>query len=127
MTARHFTSLRPDNSAILWTLAMAGIWLVAALLRPNTTMHLGPLLVPIVPAMIGLGPETTEGGDTRWLVAAAQTLVASAMAIEVLLILGLTGDLNGPALAPFRDGAQESIVLLAIGTVIGLVISTRKR
>jgi len=46
------------------------------------------------------------------------------VAIVVLLV---TGNLNGPSLGAFPDALTESIVFLAIGSVIGLIISASGR
>jgi len=127
MTTRDITSHHVFGSTILWTLAISGIWVAAALMRPDTTMHLGPLLVPLVPSLVGFGSGASEGEDPGRLSTAAPTLVATGIAVMVLIILRLTGDLAGPALPPFDDVAQESYVLLAVGTAIGVVVSTRKQ
>lgn len=95
---------------MLWTAAIAGLWLIVAFARPDTTLHLGPLLVPLIPAILSRGTEH----------AIRSTLVGIVMAAATLVILAASGNLDGPALGPFPDALAESVVFLAIGSVGGL-------
>jgi hypothetical protein len=100
----------PDTSILTWTMGIAFVWLIAAFVRSDTTMHLGPLLLPMVPAVLGRYADHTIG----------ITVVGVAMGAVVVTLLHLTGNLSGPALSPFSSALTESISLLAVGGVAGL-------
>lgn len=103
----------PDRSILAWTGGIVAIWLIAAVLRPDTTLHLGPLLVPLVPAVLGRDAEHPL----------RLTLLGIGGGIVTILILLATGNLNGPALNPFPNALTESIVLLGVGGGIGIVVT----
>ena len=102
-----------DVPVLAWTSAIAVIWLIAAFLRSDTTLHLGPLLLPLVPAV--LGRET--GHPIRL------TIIGILAGMATIIVLSTTGNLDGPALDPFPDALTESIIFLAGGGVLGLVVS----
>jgi hypothetical protein len=99
-----------DTTTLFWTAAIAVLWLVVAFVRPGTTLHLGPLLVPIVPAIVARGTDH----------AVRSTVVGIALAAAVLVVLAASGHLDGPALGPFPDALAESLVFLGIGSIAGL-------
>ena len=112
-------SARPDSdnasmtpkATLAWTGGLAIIWLVVAVTRDHTTLHLGPLLVPLVPLLVARSEpfaRKVTGG-------------AALMGVAVIGILGASGRLEGPAIAPFTSAIVESIVLLGIGTTIGVI------
>ena len=92
-----------------WTAAIGVVWIVAAALRPETTLHLGPLFLPLIPAFLLRGQDR------------ARTAVLGGTAIGgfILVILLLTGNLDGPALEPFTDVIVESVVFLAAASAAG--------
>ena len=106
-----------DGSVLAWTGGIAAIWLIAAFLRPGTTLHLGPLLLPLIPAILGRDTEHPI----------RLTLIGIAAAILAIVILSATGNLSGPSFGAFPDALTESIAFLAIGSVIGLIISSTSR
>jgi hypothetical protein len=95
-----------------WTAAIAAVWIAAAVLRPETTLHLGPLFLPLIPAFLLRGHDGAYAG----------VLGGAAMGVGVLAILLLSGNLDGPTLEPFTSVISESIVLLAGATAAGLGI-----
>lgn len=107
----------PDGSILAWTAGIAAIWLIAAFLRPGTTLHLGPLLLPLIPAILGRDAEHPI----------RLTLIGIATAVAAIAVLFSTGNLNGPSLGAFPDALTESIVFLAIAGVTGLIISASSR
>jgi hypothetical protein len=107
----------PDASVLTWTLGIAFVWLIAAFVRTDTTMHLGPLLLPMVPAILGRYADHALGF----------TVVGVATGAVVVTLLHLTGNLSGPALSPFSSAFTESISLLAVGGVAGLAITALLR
>ncbi len=102
-----------DITVLAWTMGIAIVWVVAAVLRTDTTLHLGPLLLPLVPAILGR--------DARHPL--QLTLAGIGIGAATIALLFLTGNLNGPGLGSFPDALAESIVLLAVGGVIGLGIA----
>jgi len=107
----------PDISILTWTVGIASVWLIAAVIRTDTTMHLGPLLLPLVPAVLGRDTDHPL----------MLTLVGVATGAAVITILYLTGNLNGPALSPFSGALTESVALLTAGGIAGLGITALRR
>jgi hypothetical protein len=101
------TSLR---SALGWTAVIAAVWIIAAVLRPETTLHLGPLLLPLIPAFLLRGHASAYAG----------VLGGAAIGAAVLVVLLLSGNLDGPALEPFTSVIAESVALLVVATAGGL-------
>ncbi|MGI9528742.1 MAG: hypothetical protein ACR2NG_03450 [Acidimicrobiia bacterium] len=99
------------RSTLLWAVSVAALWLTVALVRSGTTLHLGPLLVPLIPLVVA----RTEGFALR------ATALASAIGLGVVSVLWATGNLNGPALDPLPSALAESLAFLLAGTVIGVV------
>jgi hypothetical protein len=102
-----------DVSVLRWTGAIAAVWLVASFMRPDTTLHLGPLLLPLLPAVLGR--------DTEHPIRLA--LLGIGAGLATILVLLATGNLSGPALEPFPDALTESIVFLVAGGAIGLILA----
>lgn len=98
-------------------MGIAFVWLITAFVRTDTTMHLGPLLLPMVPAILGKNTDHQLG----------LTLVGVATGAAVVVVLYLTGNLNGPALSPFSSALTESISLLAVGSVAGVAMTALLR
>jgi hypothetical protein len=103
----------PDASILAWTGGIAVVWLVAAFVRSGTTLHLGPLLLPLIPAILGRDTEHPI----------RLTLIGIGAGVVAIVLLYVTGNLSGPSLGAFPDALTESVALLAVGGVIGLVIS----
>jgi len=96
---------------------LAGVWLVAAILRPDSTFHLGPVLLPLVPLL-----TTPRDSDPRQAI-----LFGIATGFVVLLILGIGGRLDGPAFEPFPSVAAESVFALLASGAVGLVFARATR
>lgn len=105
------TSLR---SVLGWTAGVAVVWILAALLRPETTLHLGPVFVPLLPVFLLWRRDDAVQGVFGGVAIGALTIA----------ILLLTGNLDGPPLEPFGDPLTESVVVLA-GTAIVAVVLAR--
>jgi hypothetical protein len=103
----------PASSVLAWTAGIAAVWLIAAFLRSGTTLHLGPLLLPLVPAVLGR--------DTQYPI--HLTIAGIAAGIVSIIVLFATGNLSGPALEPFPNAVTESIVLLGVGSIVGLIVA----
>lgn len=102
-----------DASVLAWTAGIAVIWLIAAFLRSDTTLHLGPLLLPLVPAILGR--------DAKHPI--RLTVIGIAAGMVAVVVLFTSGHLSGPSLEPFPDAVTESVVLLAVGGVISLLVA----
>jgi hypothetical protein len=100
----------PLRSVMGWTAAIAVVWIAAAALRPETTLHLGPILLPLMPAFLlrndGNGYLGILGG--------------TAIGVAVLVGLQISGNLDGSALEPFTSVLAESLVLLAAAAAFGV-------
>ncbi|MDA2978721.1 MAG: hypothetical protein O3B42_03015 [Actinomycetota bacterium] len=96
-----------DARPYVIVLMLATIWIVTAALRPETTLHLGPILLPLVPLVV-----TNSSTNAVRLV-----LFGVLVGFAVLGALGVLGMLDGPAFKPFDSAAGESVfALLAAGT-----------
>lgn len=93
----------------LFTAGIAVVWIVAAVVRPDTTFHLGPIIVPFVPLV--LAPSGTRLKSVG---------VAIGIGGGVIALLSLTGNLSGPAFDPFDSALAESVVALAASGSIAL-------
>jgi hypothetical protein len=91
--------------------------MIAAFLRPGTTLHLGPLLLPLIPAILGRDAQHPI----------RLTLIGIGAGIAAIVLLYAAGNLDGPSLSAFPDALTESIALLAVGGTIGLVIAASGR
>ena len=103
-----------------WTAAIAVVWIVASALRPETTLHLGPILLPLMPAFL------LRNDDNAYL----GVLGGTAIGVGILAILQASGNLDGPALEPFTSVLAESFVLLAgaLAAALGTVwLAVRSR
>ena len=112
---RMTTTTAPANSVrsvLGWTAAIAVVWIVASALRPETTLHLGPILLPLMPAFLLRNEDNAYLG----------VLGGTAIGIGVLVILQVSGNLDGPALEPFTSVLVESFVLLAAAAAAGFGI-----
>lgn len=92
------------------TVGIAVLWVFVALLRPGTTLHLGPVLVPLIPLVIA--PRESH--------ASRSAVLAAVIAVAVTAGLATTGNLDGPALTPFPNALVESGVGIAVGAALGL-------
>ena len=109
---RHRPFVRPDQAPshrfTLFVIGlMAFVWVIAALVRPGTTLHLGPLILPMIPLATVPNEETPL----------ALIGVGAGVGALVILVLGLAGLLNGPALEPFSSALAESVVVLVGASV----------
>ncbi len=104
--------------ATAWlTVAITLVWITYATIRGDTTVHLGPLIVPFVPVATGYGAPR----------AAILTWFATALAAGAIVVLSTTGNLDGPAIGPFSDATIESVVVLAISAPAALVLASLSR
>lgn len=92
--------------------AIAGltvVWVVAALLRTETTFHLGPIILPLIPLLIA-----PKGSRTRAIG------VAAGVGAGVIALLSVTGNLSGPAFEPFSSAVAESVLTLIGSGILAL-------
>ncbi|MFV1999433.1 MAG: hypothetical protein ACC654_03620 [Acidimicrobiia bacterium] len=92
---------------------MAAIWILAAVLRPETTLHLGPVFVPLIPAFLLKGDDKALQGVVAGIAIGAATIAT----------LSLTGNLDGPPIEPFQSTLTESFVVLAVSGVLALIFA----
>ena len=100
-------------SVMVWTAGVAIVWIVAAVLRPETTLHLGPIFLPLIPGFLLRGTPDALRGVFAGVVIGAVTIA----------VLTLTGNMNGPPLEPFTDPLTESVAFLAGSAIVGLIVA----
>jgi hypothetical protein len=105
--------------AAIYTLGLAGLWVLVAAWRPQVTYHLAPLLIAAVPPIAITIND--PAGRSRWTVVAAGSvgLIVGAGATAALSALGW---LSGPSLLPTGGAAAEAIVFSFVGAVGGTVV-----
>jgi len=107
------------RSAIAWTAGISAVWILVAVLRPQTTLHLGAVIVPLIPAFLLKGHDRALQGVIAGIALGAATIAA----------LSLTGNLDGPPIEPFQSTLTESFVVLGVSGILGLIFArvTQKR
>jgi len=114
MTATQSTAQSSQlRSAIALTAAVAAIWILAAVLRSETTLHLGPVFMPLIPAFLLRGHDRAVHGIVAGIALGAATIT----------LLSLTGNLDGPPIEPFQSTLTESFVVLAGSGLVALVFA----
>jgi len=98
-----------ERQTYLLTAGIAVVWIVAALLRSETTFHLGPIILPLVPLIVAPRAERVKA-----------IVVALAMGAGVIALLSPTGNLSGPSFEPFPSALAESMVTLAASGIFAL-------
>lgn len=88
---------------------LAGVWVVAALLRTETTFHLAPIILPLIPLLIA-----PKGNRTK------AVGVAVGVGAGAIAILSVTGNLSGPAFEPFSSAVAESVLTLIGSGILAL-------
>lgn len=98
------------------SLTIAVVWLVLADLHPHTTHHLAPLLVAAVwPLALRWQTRSALG----WGAAAASTGAGVLVALVATAMLWSWHGLAGPTLTGSGSAADETLVAVAAGAVIG--------
>ena len=98
-----------EQQTYLVIAGLAGVWVVAALLRPETTFHLGSIILPLIPLVVATKDERTKAIG-----------VAVGVGAVVIAFLSLTGNLSGPAFEPFPSALAESVLTLIGSGILAL-------
>jgi hypothetical protein len=98
-----------ERQTYLITLGLSAVWIAAALLRPETTFHLGPIILPIVPMLIAPKEQRLKA-----------VAVAIGIGAGVITLLSITGNLSGPAFEPFPSALAESVLALAGAGILSI-------
>ncbi len=101
------------RSVVTWTTAIGAVWFLVAVLRPETTLHLGPVFLPLLPVLLLWG----QSNITRGVIAGVS------IGAVTILLLTVTGNLEGPPIEPFTDPLTESVVVLAGAATVALIIA----
>lgn len=100
----------------------AALWLAVAALRPDSTFHLAPFLVAVVPPLV-IAFDESLGATARSVTIAAT--IGVGLALLATTILAVVGRIDGAALEPFGNAVPESVAAAiaggAAGWIIGLV------
>jgi len=98
-----------ERQTYLVIAGIAAVWIVAALLRPEPTFHLGPIILPLIPLFVA--PKSARMKAVG---------VAIGIGAGVVVILSLTGNLSGPAFEPFPSALAESVLTLVGAGLLAL-------
>jgi hypothetical protein len=116
MTAQAPT--RPDlRRALGWSLALAALWVVVALIRPTSTFHLAPFLIAAAPPVL-----LTLDGDSRtdWTTLLRVALGGMALALTATFVVSVLGAMQGPTFEGFSGPLVEAVALTAVGAAVGV-------
>jgi hypothetical protein len=116
MTTR--VNVRPDlRRALIWSVALAGLWVVVALIRPTSTFHLAPFLIAASPPVL----YTLDGGPpTNWATVLRLAAGGMALALAATLLVAVVGAMQGPAFEGFSGPLVEAVVFTVAGTAVGI-------
>lgn len=103
-----------------WSVALAALWVVLALLRSGTTFHLAPFLVAAIAAIVLATDSDREPVIHEVLGASAAAIVVG---IAATLILAAADSMTGPSLLPFGGAVTEAFVFVAVGGVAGPILA----
>lgn len=109
---------RPGRVLYL-SLGLGLLWIFLAFSNPETTYHLGPLLVA---AAVPLSHRSTGSGSLSNPAAAGAAVSGLVNALFVTGILAFNDKLLGESLLPFGDATVESLVFAVAGAILGFVI-----
>lgn len=107
------TGLARPAAALLATLGVAAVWVVAIALRPETTYHLAPAIVMAAYPALRWGALASRGRR------AIAVVVGATIASVIAVALQWGGLLDGPALVG-ATGFGESMLVIAAATGVGL-------
>jgi len=97
--------------------ALAGLWVVVALIRPTSTFHLAPFLIAAAPPVL-----STLDGDTRANRTTVSRLAAAgiALALAATFVVSILGVMQGPPFEGFSGPLLEAVVFTAAGGAVGI-------
>ncbi|MDH3426679.1 MAG: hypothetical protein OEM22_08440 [Acidimicrobiia bacterium] len=99
---------------------LAGLWVVLAFIRPESTFHLAPILV-------GVGFPLGHRLRIRQPLTAGQAIatgIGSAINLAIAIgILTWADKLRGPSLLSFGGAITEAVVFGAVSAVVGAVFA----
>ncbi|MGZ0219992.1 MAG: hypothetical protein ACKVIY_13370 [Acidimicrobiales bacterium] len=108
----------------LTALGLTVVWAFLAARAPDVTYHFAPMLIG--GAWVAIDGLSRAGSTPRR--AVNQAFIGFGLAIITTSILSVKGDLEGSVLWDSSDNAPvviESLVLAALGALMGLVVAVR--
>jgi len=116
MTTQALT--RPDlRRALVWSVALSGLWVVVALMRPTSTFHLAPFLVAAAPPVLF---ALDDNNRTDWTTMFRLAGGGTAFALAATLAVSVLGAMQGPAFEVYSGPLVEAVVFTAVGSVVGI-------
>jgi len=116
MTTQALT--RPDlRRALVWGFALAGLWVIVALIRPTSTFHLAPFLIAAAPPVLF---ALDDSNRTDWTTMFRLAGGGIAFALAATLVVSVLGAMQGPAFEAFSGPFVEAVVFAVVGTVVGI-------
>lgn len=101
----------------VWSVALAGLWVIVASIRPTSTFHLAPLLIAAAPPVL----STLDGGNrTGWTAVRVHSIAGVALALAAAVVVSMLGSMRGPAFAGFSGPLAEALVFAVVGVVLGI-------
>jgi hypothetical protein len=105
-----------ERQTYLVILGIAAIWVVSAVLRPETTFHLGPVILPLIPLFTSPKEHRVKAVG-----------VALGVGAGAIALLFFTENLTGPSFEPFPSALAESVLALVGSGILALGIARATR
>jgi len=114
----QLTRTRPHlRRALVWSVALAGLWVVVALIRPTSTFHVAPFLIAAAPTVL----FTLDGdGRAEWPTVLRLATGGMALALAATFAVSILGAMQGPPFESFSGPLVEAVVFTAVGTGVGI-------
>lgn len=105
------------HRALVWSAALAGLWVVVAQIRPTSTFHLAPFLIATAPTVL-----FTLDGDRRaeWPSVVRLASGGMVLALAATFVVSILGAMQGPPFEGFSGPVVEAVVFAAVGTAVGI-------
>lgn len=103
--------------ALVWSVALAALWVVVALIRPTSTFHLAPFLIAAAPLVLFM-----LDGNKRadWAVVLRLAAIGITLALTAMFVVSILGAMQGPSFEGFSDPLAEAAVFTVAGAAVGV-------
>ena len=106
--------------SIVWSVALAGLWAVAALTRPTATFHLAPFLIATAPPVL-FALDRSSRPD--WTAVLRLSAAGMALALVATLVVSGLSAMQGPAFEGFSSPLVEAVVFTVVGSIVGIGVA----
>ena len=113
------------SAGLVWTLAVAVVWILLVAWRPTTTWHLAPLLMAAAwPWVVGQDLSASDPTARRRVLIAGAAGLATGSAL--IAILALAGRLDGPTWTGGGTPVVEAFLLAGAGALVATLVGVMR-